>query len=90
MDDLVERHAETLKRIEEEFFPSRFELPIHDWVPTGHETLACQYEGCGMSLMGGDPDFYAIHKGPAADFNRNFKMPRYSGWSGEPHPGREF
>lgn len=64
-------------------------VPIHDWVPTGHETLACQFEGCGMSPLGGDKaTFYAVHRGPMADF---YKPVVGEGWSdGAAHPGREF
>lgn len=46
-------------------------IPKHDWVPTGHETLACQYPGCGLSPLGPDIEaFYAVHAGPATERQR--------------------
>jgi len=45
-------------------------LPIHDWLATGHETLACQVEGCGLSPLGDRAEFYAVHAGPSTEFTR--------------------
>jgi len=39
--------------------------PPHDWLLTGHETLACQFPGCGKWPAWAE--FDATHVGPVAD-----------------------